>query len=180
MKKIFTLLLAMFAFYGFSQNGSGNLHVFNDNTNHSLDLYFTLFTIVPSTCSSSIQGEPYAPPLVAGGIADYTTFAQPHHLATPTPVYPFDLWWTGGTSPVLASSIPAFVQAASRWHYMKFELKDPTNPGTIPSLGGSVGFYPACGGIPASINGSGTLNGTNYSFSANAFTFGGDLWIHVQ
>jgi hypothetical protein len=180
MKKIFTFLAAIGSMYSFAQNGGGNLHVFNDNTNHSLDLYFTLFTIVPSTCSTSIQGIPSGLPLPAGGVADYTTYAAAASTATPPATYPFDTWYTG-TAYVTASGIPPFVQAQSRWQYMKFELKDPGNPGTItPTLGGSVGFYPACGGTPANISGSGTLGATTYNFSANAFTFGGDLWITVQ
>jgi len=64
---------------------------------------------------------------------------------------------------------------------MKFQLKDSANPGAITlTLGGSVGFHPACGGIPANISGSDTLGTSTYTFSANAFTFGGDLWITVQ
>jgi hypothetical protein len=180
MKKNFTFLAAIGSMYFFAQNSSGNLHVFNDNTNHSLDLNFTLFTIVPSTCSTGIQGIPSGMPLTAGGVADYTTFAAAASTATSLNPYPFNTWYTGG-SYVPASGIPPFVQAQSRWHYMKFELKDPTNPGTItPTLGGSVGFYPACGGIPATIAGSGTLGASTYNFSANAFTFGRDLWITVQ
>lgn len=176
MKKNFTFLAAIGSMYSFAQNGGGNLHVFNDNTNHSLDLYFTLFTIVPSTCSTSIQGISSGLPLATGGVADYSTYAS---AASPN-IYPFDTWYTG-TSYIPASAIPPFVQSQSRWHYMKFQLKDPANPGTItPTLGGSVGFYPACGGIPATISGTGTLGAASYSFSADAFTFGGDLWITVQ
>jgi hypothetical protein len=64
---------------------------------------------------------------------------------------------------------------------MKFQLKEPANPGqSIPGLGGSVGFYQSCTGIPDLLTGSGTTTGgTTYNFVAKAYTMGGDLWIDV-
>lgn len=173
MKKILTLItgLAMGS-AAFAQNGSGNLHIYNDIMNHNLDLYFTIFTIVPTSCSASVQALDlvYLPP---GELATYTTFAASTSAAGHP--YPIDTW-----SPnVLA--YPPIIANAQRWNYIKFSLSDPTNPGQItPTLGGSVGFYQSCTGIPDSIGGTGSLNGINYNFHADAFTFGGDLWINVQ
>ncbi|WP_155845834.1 hypothetical protein [Chryseobacterium gregarium] len=173
MKKILTIILGLsLGTSVFAQNGSGNLHIYNDITNHKLDLYFTIFTIVPSTCSGGAQALDlvYLPP---NELASYSTFNNSTSAAGHP--YPIDTW-----SPNMIG-LPPIVSNAQRWTYIKFELEDPTNPGQIvPTLGGSVGFYQSCSGIPANIGGSGSLNGINYNFHADAFTLGGDLWINVQ
>lgn len=180
MKKIFTIILGLsIGSSAFAQNnpttGLENLHIFNDNTNHSLELSYTLFTIVPTTCSADMQGLGPNKPLPPGDLADYTTFMASTTAASHP--YPIDNWFNGSYFP--PSSIPVPVAKASRWSYMKFLLKDSNNPGNIPLLGGSVGFYQNCTSIPATISNSGTLNGINYSFTADAFIFGGDKWINV-
>lgn len=180
MKKIFTLILGLgIGSIGFAQNnpstGLENLHIFNDNTNHSLELYYTLFTIVPTTCSTDMQGLGTDKPLFPGDLVSYKTFMSSTTAAGhPRPI---DNWYNGSYFP--ASSIPTPVAIASRWSYMKFQLKDPNNPGNIPMLSGSVGFYQNCTGIPSTISDSGTLNGQSYTFTADAFIFGGDKWINV-
>lgn len=173
MKKIFTIILGLaLGSSAFAQNGSGNFHIYNDVINHKLDLYYTIFTLVPSTCSADVQALDlvHLPP---DGLANYTTYANSTSAAGHP--YPIDHW-----SPDVLS-YPPIIANAQRWSYIKFFLSDPLNPGQItPTLGGSVGFYNSCTGVPASISGTGSLNGVNYSFNADAFTFGGDLWINVQ
>jgi hypothetical protein len=168
MKKIFTLMLALgLGSVAFSQN----MHIYNDGSNHNLDLNFTMFTIVPSTCSSGAQAMDvvHLPP---NQWAHYSTFVSSTTAAGHP--YPIDHW-----SPDILS-YPPFVLNAIKWDYIKFSMSDPLNPGQIvPTLGGSVG-YMNCSGIPATISGTGSLNSVNYAFSASANSFGGDIWIIVQ
>ncbi|SFN02181.1 hypothetical protein SAMN05421594_0421 [Chryseobacterium oleae] len=180
MKKIFTILLGLsIGSAAFAQNGSGTLHVFNDDSYHSLNLHYTLFTVNLSQCGDGYQALGPSIPLPPGVITDYTTFLKSSSFASSPHPYPIDSYWHNSTV-VPATSISPAVADAQRWSYMKFELRDPNNPGLMnPTLGGSVGFYPTCTGIPNYISGTSTLNGINYAFKAEAVTFGGDLWINV-
>ncbi|KQT33840.1 hypothetical protein ASG22_17215 [Chryseobacterium sp. Leaf405] len=170
MKKIFTLILGLgLSSAAFAQ--TARIHIFNDIVNHKLDLHFTMFTIAPSTCSAGAQAMDlvYLPP---NEWAHYSTFATSTSAAGHP--YPIDHW-----SPDLLSA-PPFITNAQRWDYIKFSLSDPLNPGQIvPTLGGSVGDA-SCTGIPSNIGGTGSLNGVNYNFHADAYSFGGDSWINVQ
>lgn len=181
MKKIFTLLLGLsIGSAAFAQDGSGSLHVFNDDSYHSLNLHYTLFTINPTICGDGYQALGPSIPLPPGVKTTYVTFLKSSSFASSPHPYPIDSYWYNNTV-VPATSISDAVASKQRWAYMKFELKDPNNPGMMsPTLGGSVGFYQNCSsGIPNFISGTSTLNGVNYAFKAEAVTFGGDLWINV-
>lgn len=176
MKKIFTAIFGLcIAATSFAQNNYGNLHIFNDNTYHKLDLNYTIFTENPSTCNYGMQAMDLVS-LPPGVITTYTTFAASTSTANPPHPYPIDMW-SGGPG----NQIPPAISNTHGWGYIKFQLKEAPNvPGTmIPTLGGSVGFYPGCGGVPTSLSGTSTQNGIGYAFGAEAFTLAGDLWVHV-
>lgn len=176
MKKIYTIILALgIGSAAFAQNGGGNLHIFNNNT-QNLNLNYTIFTTTLN-CGSGMQGDHASTILPPGTIATYTTFAASTSTSTPPHPYPINSW--SGTP---AAMIPPFIASASRYHYLKFQLTDPGNPAPmIPTLGGSVGFMQNCNSaIPAVLDVASTANGINYTLHAEATTFGGDLWIVTQ
>ncbi|UEQ77938.1 hypothetical protein [Chryseobacterium arthrosphaerae] len=176
MKKIFTAIFGVcIATVSFAQNNYGNMHIFNDETYRKLYMEFTAFTENPSSCSNGMQAMDVVK-LPPGAKTMYTTFAASMSTANPPHPYPIDMW-SGGPG----DQIPPAISNTHGWGYIKFQLKEAPNvPGTMtPTLGGSVGFYPGCSGVPASISGTATQNGINYSFKAEAFTAGGDLWVHV-
>lgn len=177
MKKIFTLILGLSTgASAFAQNGSGNLHIFNDNTNHSLNLSYTIFTTTVN-CASGMQALSPSTVLPPGGFTTYTTFAASTSTSNPPHPYPIDLW-SGGA----ANQIPPVVATVSRWHYIKFSLSDPNNPSPmIPTLGGSIGFFQNCNpSMPTILDVNSSANGVNYTLHAEAVTFGGDMWITTQ
>lgn len=181
MKKILFIIMGLsLGSSALAQNnpaGGENIIIFNDNSYHDLDLRFTLFTTNPNTCTPNYQALGPNIPLPPGVTTAYKTYTS-SDTASGHP-YPIDTWWNNSTV-LLPSQIPTNIANDQRWSYMKFELKDPNNPGLMnPTLGGSVGFTPNCTGIPDYISGTSTLNGVNYAFKAQAFTFGGELWINV-
>lgn len=176
MKKIFTIILALsIGPVALAQNGGGNLHIFNNNT-QNLNLIYTIFTTTLN-CSSSMQSDDASTILPPGTIATYTTFAASTSTSTPPHPYPIDFW--SGTP---SAMIPPFIASASRYHYLKFQLRDPNNPAPmVPTLGGSVGYMQNCNSvIPSTLDVTSTANGINYTLNAQATTFGGDLWIITQ
>ena len=182
MKKILTLILGLsIGSSFFAQNGDGNLHVFNDNTFHQMDLYYTVFTIIPTTCSGGLQSAGPSVLLPTGTLASYATFKEstsnPPAPYTPHP-YPLDNW-SGAGALLNGNTISTIMATAQKWSYIKFQLRDPNNPGNIPLMSGSVGFYQNCTGTPSNMSDSGTLNGINYSFTAEAFMLAGDKWINI-
>lgn len=184
MKKILTIIVGLNLWSSaLAQNnpvtGGECVIIFNDNSYHDLDLHFTLFTTNPTTCTPNYQALGPSLPLPPGVTAVYKTYMI-STTASGHP-YPIDSWWNNSTV-TLPSQIPQNIANDQRWSYMKFELRDPNNPGLMnPTLGGSVGFYQNCtgSGIPDYISGTSTLNGINYAFKAKAFTFGEQLWINV-
>ncbi|MBT2622374.1 hypothetical protein [Chryseobacterium sp. ISL-6] len=180
MKKISIILGLSSGLAIFAQNnpidGTENIHIFNDKANHTLELHYTLFTVNPTTCGGGFQAQGPSIILPPGGLTDYKTFESSTTAAAHP--YPIDNWFNGNIIP--AASITPAMAYNERWAYMKFQLRDPQNPGNIPLLSGSVGYYQNCTGAQPHISDSGTLNGVTYSFFAEAFTVGTDLWINVQ
>jgi hypothetical protein len=182
MKKILTIILGLsLGSAAFAQidpaTGEGVIHIINHDTNHSLNLNFTLFTTNPNTCNPNYQALGPVIPLGPGEIAKYAKYTD-SDTASGHP-YPIDEWYDGNY--LTPYQIPQNIADDQRWTYMKFQLKEPANPTqSIPGMGGSVGFYQPCSGIPDIATGNGTtVGGTNYSFVAKAYTMGGNLWIEV-
>ena len=182
MKKIFAIILGLsLGSSAFAQidpvTGSGVIHIVNHDDYHSLDLNFTLFTMDPNTCTPSFQALGPSAPLAPGQITKYATYTT-SDTASGHP-FPIDGWYNG--SYLLPNQIPQNIADNQRWTYMKFQLREPGNPGqSIPGMSGSVGFYQSCTGIPDVLFGNGTTaGGTSYDFVAKAYTMGGDLWIDV-
>lgn len=183
MKKILTALLSLtLGTIAFAQNnpatGAENIHIVNSNTYHSLNLQYTLFTMDPNNCTPTLQSSGPLISLPPGVETKYSTYTT-SDTASGHP-FPIDYWLYNGT-PTLPKQIPLNIANKQRWTYMKFELRDPSNPGQfIPGMAGSIGIYPSCTGIPDILTGSGTIGGTTYTFAAKAYIIGGDLWIFVQ
>lgn len=183
MKKILTIIFGLsLGVSTFAQidptTGEGVVHVWNRNDYHDLDLYFTLFTMNPTTCLPSYQAMGPDHPLLPGQIIKYAKYTD-SDTASGHPL-PIDGWYSNG-SYFLPSQIPQNIADGQRWTYMKFELREPSNPGQfIPGMGGSVSINQICTNIPESLVGSGTTSGgTNYDFVAKAYIIGGDLWFDV-
>lgn len=182
MKKIVTLILGLSLFSSaFGQidpiTGEGIIHIINHDSNHHLNLNFTLFTMNPNTCSPSYQALGPVIPLGPGEMAKYAKYTD-----SDTPSghpYPIDEWYDGNY--LTPYQILQNIADDQRWTYMKFQLKELGNPGqSIPGMGGSVGFYQSCTGIPDVLIGNGTSSGgVSYNFVAKAYTMGGNLWIEV-
>lgn len=182
MKKILTLIFGLsLGAATFAQidpiTGEGIIHIVNHDSNHHLNLHFTLFTMNPNTCSPSFQALGPSIPLGPGEMTKYAKYTD-SDTASGHP-YPIDGWYNG--SYLSPYQIPQSIADDQRWTYMKFELRELSNPGQfIPGMGGSVGFYQPCTGIPDVLFGNGTtFGGTPYDFVAKAYTMGGNLWIDV-
>lgn len=183
MKKIVTIILGLsLSSSTFAQinpiTGDGIVHIINHDDYHSLDLYFTLFTLDVNNCQGYQAMGPQKP-LGPGVITKYGKYTD-SDTASGHP-YPIDGWYNG--SYLLPNQIPQNIAENQRWNYMKFELRELNNPGQfIPGMGGSVGIYHPCtaSGIPDGLIGNGTTSsGTPYNFTAKAYTMGGNLWIDV-
>ncbi|WP_066441446.1 hypothetical protein [Chryseobacterium sp. CCH4-E10] len=183
MKKIITLLFGLtLGASTFAQidpaTGQGTIHIWNTDDYHSLNLNFTLFTLNPTTCSPDFQSLGPSIPLPPGELTKYSKYTDSDTAAGHP--YPIDSWYDG--SIYAPSAIPPGIVYDQRWAYVKFELREPSNPGQyIPGMSGSVGFYQSCTGIPDYLAGSGTSSGgTNYNFEVKAYVIGGDLWVEFH
>jgi hypothetical protein len=182
MKKILTIIFGLsLGASTFAQinptTGEGIIHIWNHNDYHDLNLHFTLFTLNPTTCSPDFQALGPSIPLPPGVLTKYAKYTD-SDTSSGHP-FPIDAWYNG--SYLLPNQIPQSIADDQRWTYMKFELREPSNPGQfIPGMGGSIGFYQTCTGIPDYLAGNGTtFGGTPYDFTAKAYIIGGDLWIDV-
>lgn len=180
MKKIAFFILGLAFSSSFSaQNSNGNLHIVN---NHLLDLYYTINTVdIVNNCTSYKSVAP-ATSIAQGNDVICVKYEDMENTSW---LFPYPNTISGWTDP--ANPIPYQIPISSAltsdtvWDRIDFELNDASNYSSSSPLTSSVGFVSSCISSNASVvTGSGTLNGNNYDFKAEAFTMGGDYWVIVK
>lgn len=183
MKKIAFFILGLAFSSSFSaQNYNGNLHIVN-NHSYGLDLYYRLYTVDINNCDS-YKSEVAASYIAQGGYVVCVKYAD---MMTFSPsLFPYQntiASWENVTNNSIYIPVNEYDPQVmeTTWDRVDFELNDAINYNTSSPLTGTVGFASSCTSSNASVVvGSGTLNGNNYDYKAEAFTMGGDYWVVIK
>lgn len=182
MKKIALFIVGLaFSSSLLSQNSNGNLHIVNNHLD-GLDLYYTLYTVDINSCDS-YKSNPPAASIAQGNEVVCVKYSD---MKTNTIFFPYpntiDAWTNVTNNMPYDPQNENDTQVMNTvWDRIDIELNDASNYSTTSPLTGSVGFVSSCISSNASVvTGSGTLNGNNYDFKAEAFTMGGDYWVIVK